>query len=205
MIPESYRTSQNKNALVDYELPNRTTFYAQLEDEDGKANPNKVGAEKVSVLQTKLARHHTTYYDKKNNLWREPVNLAQENIQVEADISNPNKVGAEKVSVLQTKLARHHTTYYDKKNKLWRGETTLVQSPEWDQVMEDLDAMPRPIQVDTQQDEIFGVSHAQDEQIGDKGIDPNVHAFANPHVDLWSLEYSDKPYLSNGSALPAAW
>ena len=71
----------------------------QLEDEG--ANPNKVGAEKVSVLQTKLARHHTTYYDKQNKLWREPaLNLAQENIQVEADISNPNKVGAEKVSVL---------------------------------------------------------------------------------------------------------
>lgn len=68
--------------------------------------------------------------------------------------------------------------------------------------MEDLDAQPRPIQVDAQ-DEIFGVSHAQDEQIGDKGIDPNVHAFANPHVDLWALEYSNQPYLPNGAS--SAW
>ena len=108
LIPESYRTSQNARALIDYELPNRTTFYAQLEDEG--ANPNKVGAEKVSVLQTKLSRSHTTYFDKKNGLWREDTLVEQTPASQDPSIVNgpPEKISYP----LDTPHAKTHTTYY---------------------------------------------------------------------------------------------
>jgi len=32
-------------------------------------NPNGP-AEKVSILETAICKEHTTFYDKKNNLWR---------------------------------------------------------------------------------------------------------------------------------------
>ena len=67
LIPEAYRHASNS---ADNYPGIRSAFYAQTED----AN---IGPEKIHVLQTKHATSHTTFFDKKNGLWRQGVNLAQ--------------------------------------------------------------------------------------------------------------------------------
>ena len=71
------------------DFPNqRTAFYAQLEDAPAAKAPeaqkeqyvrkydtagygDKGGAEKVSVPDARITHTHTTFYDKKNGLWRQ--------------------------------------------------------------------------------------------------------------------------------------
>jgi len=68
--------------------------------------------EKVHVLETPIAKTHTTFYlgkSSKTNLQTEDANI-----------------GPEKVHVLQTKHATSHTTYFDKENGLWRQDTNLI-------------------------------------------------------------------------------
>ena len=63
----------------------RTFFYMQEQSEfdptaapeERKLNP-RGPSEKVSILETPIATEHTTFYDKKNQLWR------QEFVQTEA-------------------------------------------------------------------------------------------------------------------------
>ena len=51
--------------------------HANLQTQDLNLPSQAGGPEKVHVLQTKHATSHTTYFDKKNNLWRQGQVLAQ--------------------------------------------------------------------------------------------------------------------------------
>ena len=73
LIPEAYRTLANDPSYPFNLGVNRSTFNVQLGSEfDPNSEP-----EKVLVPQTTSASHHTTYYDKKNSIWRQPVELLQ--------------------------------------------------------------------------------------------------------------------------------
>jgi len=79
LIPEAYNTVSNSGDMGVLSYPHiRTAFYVQTEEEPAQPafNANQ-GPEKVHVLQTKHAKSHTTFYDKKNGLWRQGVELAQ--------------------------------------------------------------------------------------------------------------------------------
>jgi len=68
--------------------------------------------EKVHVLETPIAKTHTTFYLGKGS-----------STALQTEDAN---IGPEKVHVLQTKHATSHTTYFDKENGLWRQDVDLV-------------------------------------------------------------------------------
>lgn len=136
LIPEAYRDASNR-----VEYPGiRTAFYAQVgkdevvaaESKEGEKTEEKgekkqneyatelktgaIGAnsapEKVHVLETPIAKTHTTFYLGKSS---------QTALQTE-----DANIGPEKIHVLQTKHATSHTTYFDKENGLWRQDVDLV-------------------------------------------------------------------------------
>lgn len=86
LIPGAWRKLSNDKKYVMNLGDQRTAFYTQLEgdgenfaENKGDEAPEQYEAgppEKVSVLAATQARHHTTYYDKKNGLWRMPIELA---------------------------------------------------------------------------------------------------------------------------------
>ena len=83
LIPEAYRTLANRKDYVFNLGEQRSTFNVQT---DADMDPNSE-PEKILVPQTTHSRYHTTYYDKKNSLWREEPELLQH-----LDTINPNNV-----------------------------------------------------------------------------------------------------------------
>jgi len=73
LIPEAYRHASNS---ADNYPGIRTAFYAQTGDLNLPSQAG--GPEKVHVLQTKHATSHTTFFDKKNGLWRQDISLVQD-------------------------------------------------------------------------------------------------------------------------------
>jgi len=141
------------------DFPNqRTAFYAQLEDDKPKAYAGHFqstdekyvrkydtkgfgangGAEKVSVPDARIGHTHTTFYDKKNGLWRQDQAAL---ISWEADVHSYNGDPAEKVNTLEPAQYAWHSntnsldgmpimrsTYY--------GQVRSSEDPEGVQVLE---------------------------------------------------------------------
>ena len=126
--------------VVSMLLASSTTVSAMnLGDEEPVVSPE---AEKVSVLQTVISPTRTTFYDKKNKLWRRSQFVQRDennNMQVADDepVVSPE---AEKVSVLQTVISPTRTTFYNKKANTQKqaiaqiGDEEPVVSPEAEKV-----------------------------------------------------------------------
>jgi hypothetical protein len=150
-----------------WDMPNlRTSFYTQLSGSDtniggtwisgeGEFDANDE-AEKVHYLSPGYWEHEanynmpfmrTTYYDKKNSVYRQPTQLVQDAdtniggtwISGEGEPAFDANEEAEKVHYLSPGYWEHEanynmpfmrTTYYDKKNSVWRQPTQLVQLEE---------------------------------------------------------------------------
>jgi len=130
--------------------------------------------EKVHTLDPKIAREHTTFYNKKQ--------ATDALIQLNAE---PDEE-PEKVHTLDPKIAKERTTFYDKQNGVWRlvfAESSLDKTPH-----------PTPAVAGPEQTDQIGTSvHDKAVEGGDaiaNERDLQVDPISPVHYDPWVYDFS---------------
>jgi predicted fused transcriptional regulator/phosphomethylpyrimidine kinase len=162
---------------------NHTTFYGQ-QGEKKPADEKKIQLngddvpglgllhEKVTVLNEEYFRHRN---DKKDSIFNYPEDDFERTTfytQLKDDDLSP-----EKVSILETTKAQNHTTFYGQHDTKNKKKVEPVGSGN------------------------IANTHAQRKKkdIGEVGIEPNVHAFASDEVNALKNIREDEAYDLNGS------
>lgn len=194
----------------------RTTFYAQAEPEggvfgdskepkeekkeepkvNGETGSEKKPVEKVAFVDPLVNRAHSTFYDKRNSLWRESASEEGPEMLVQRA-----KASDEKASFAQRPFKDIGRDGYDKDVFHFVREDSNVQPTPW----------PRretPFDYNGSDPKSHFMSRNR-RDIGEKGLDEEVHGFASNNNMVQPIPHArrDSPYEYNGykNQYPAAF